>query len=31
MLMLTLPKSEEAKPRQIRVKTSAGGNGEKGG
>jgi HSP20 family protein len=31
MLMLTLPKSEEAKPRQIRVKTSADGNGEKGG
>ena len=27
LLMLTLPKSEEAKPRQIQVRTGAAGNG----
>jgi len=31
LLMLTMPKSEEAKPRQIRVQTTGGGTGGNGG
>jgi HSP20 family protein len=31
MLLLTVPKSEEAKPHQIRVQTGVGGEGQGGG